>query len=44
MIALSPIRTGDIVQRPSNVNRKALGVIRLVVIVTGLAAWSWQDI
>lgn len=30
-------------QRPSNVNRKALGVIGLVVIVTGLAAWSWQD-
>ena len=30
-------------QRPSTANRKALGVIGLVVIVIGLAAWSWQS-
>ena len=29
-------------QRSSNTNRKALWVIGVVVIVTGLAAWSWQ--
>ncbi len=29
-------------QRTSNANRKVLGVIGVVVIVAGLAAWSWQ--
>ena len=30
-------------QRFSTANRKALWVIGLVVIIAGLAAWSWQD-
>jgi hypothetical protein len=36
-------RIGVIVERSSTANRKALGVIGLVVIVIGLAAWSWQS-
>jgi hypothetical protein len=30
-------------QRFSKANRKVLGVIGLVVVVIGLAAWSWQS-
>jgi len=40
---LSSSRIGGIMQRLSTANRKALGVIGLVVIVIGLAAWSWQS-